>query len=87
MIQDGQTNLKLQSDGDANVVLRIDGQSSIQYNYSDIPLYEGEYIFTPSDNEQIVQIADHKASANIVINPIPSNYGKVTWNGYELHIE
>ena len=87
MIQDGQTNLKLQSDGDANVVLRIDGQSSIQYNYSDTPEFTGEYLYTPSETEQTINIANHKAIENIVIQAIPSNWGKVSWNGAELHIE
>lgn len=47
----------------------------------DVPVYEGEYEFTPSQNEQIVEISDKLAKENIIINPIPNNYGLVTWNG------
>lgn len=43
--------------------------------------YEGPVIFTPSANEQIIQTAGKTVAENIIINPIPSNYGLVTYNG------
>ena len=49
--------------------------------------YEGAYEFTPTEDAQTISIAGHKAAANIIINPIPSNYGKVTWTGTVLTIE
>lgn len=43
--------------------------------------YEGDYSFTPSDSEQIIEIAGKLATDNIVINPVPNNYGLITWDG------
>lgn len=85
-VQDGNATVNLLIDGESSGVDRIDGQSSVQYTFGDTPLYQGEYTFTPSDEIQTVRIADKKAEQNIVINPIPSNYGKVTWNGSYLYI-
>ena len=48
--------------------------------------YTGSYEFTPSDEVQTISIQDQMADADIIINPIPSNYGRVTWNGSVLTI-
>lgn len=48
--------------------------------------YEGEYNFTPTESQQIVQIANQTASQNITIEPIPSDYGKITWDGSTLTV-
>ena len=48
--------------------------------------YNGDYEFTPSAETQIIEIAHKTATYNITINPIPSNYGLVTWNGTILTI-
>ena len=43
--------------------------------------FEGPYEWTPSEDTQTVPISEKKATQNIVINPIPSNYGLITYNG------
>lgn len=43
--------------------------------------YEGEVVFTPSDSVQIIATKDLVLSDDITINPIPSNYGLISWNG------
>lgn len=48
--------------------------------------YQGVYEFTPSDETQIIPTSGLKLTQDIVINPIPSNYGLVTWNGSQLTI-
>ena len=48
--------------------------------------YGGEYEFTPTEAEQIIEIAEQKASQNITINPIPSNYGLITYNGSTITV-
>ena len=45
------------------------------------PEYEGEFEFTPGDEAQIIPVGGYRVSQDITINPIPSNYGKITWNG------
>lgn len=45
------------------------------------PDYHGEYEFTPNHETQILNTKNTALMQNIVINPIPSNYGQITWNG------
>lgn len=48
--------------------------------------FEGEYEYTPSQETQIIPIAEKRAVENITINPIPNNYGLITWNGSVLTV-
>ena len=48
--------------------------------------FEGEYEYTPTQAEQIIEIEGLRAVSNITINPIPSNYGLITWNGSTLTV-
>ena len=59
----------------------------MQYGvYGDTEEYEGSYVFTPTQSTQTIPIADKKATQDIIINPIPSNYGLITWNGAILTV-
>ena len=51
------------------------GQGLIQGNYS------GPYEVTPSEETQTLGTAGKTLNANVIIKPIPSNYGLITWNG------
>lgn len=46
-----------------------------------VPEYDGSYEFTPSADEQTVQTSGKRLAQDITINPIPNNYGLITWNG------
>lgn len=48
--------------------------------------YTGTYEFTPTRSTQVIEIANKKATADITINPIPKNYGLITWNGSVLTV-
>lgn len=48
--------------------------------------YEGEYVFTPTMSTQEVATSGKLLLRNITINPIPSNYGLITWNGSSLTV-
>lgn len=50
------------------------------------PSYDGPYEYTPTQSTQTVQIDGKQATQDIIINPIPSNYGLVQWNGAYLMI-
>lgn len=49
--------------------------------------YDGAYDFIPTEQAQTIQISDKTARANIIIEPIPSNYGRITYNGAYLTVE
>lgn len=48
--------------------------------------YDGPYEVTPTDQAQILSTADKVLEADIVIDPIPSNYGLITWNGTVINV-
>lgn len=48
--------------------------------------YTGVYEVTPTEEAQVLETSGLVASKDIVINPIPSNYGKITWNGGALTV-
>lgn len=43
--------------------------------------YSGDYTVTPSAQAQTLETGGHVLLSNITIEPIPSNYGLITWNG------
>ena len=48
--------------------------------------YEGDYEITPTDETQVLQTAGKWDRENITIKPIPSNYGRITWDGTALTV-
>ena len=48
--------------------------------------YEGPYTVTPTQSTQTLSTAFKTCVNNIVVNPIPSNYGLITWNGSVLTV-
>ena len=48
--------------------------------------YSGPYEVTPSEETQTLETALKTAMQNIVINPIPSNYGRISWDGAVLTV-
>ena len=50
------------------------------------PEYTGEYEVTPSQETQILNCAGLQMSEDVVVHPIPSNYGLITYNGAYLTV-
>lgn len=50
------------------------------------PAYRGEYEITPGTETQILETKEFYLNENITINPIPSNYGLITWNGSTITV-
>lgn len=50
------------------------------------PSYEGPYEATPSSEEQVLNTDAFYMNGNIVINPVPNNYGLITWDGSTLTV-
>lgn len=49
--------------------------------------YEGSYTVTPGQEAQVLETRGKIMTENVTVNPIPQNYGLVTWNGSALTIE
>lgn len=79
-----QPVIPLRIDDDVGIDLGVTEQIVIE-EHDTLP-YRGEYEFTPTEDVQTVPINGLRATRNITINPIPSNYGKITWNGSVLTV-
>lgn len=51
-----------------------------------VDVYEGPYEATPSRETQTLGTENLMMSRNVTINPIPSNYGLITYNGAILTV-
>ena len=83
VVLDGEMSLTLAFDGDMDLSLPMDGEMGIItiVRDSDIPYYTGPTEITPTEDTQILPTADTIVLENITVNPIPTNYGLITWNG------
>ena len=50
------------------------------------PAYDGPYSVTPSAEEQVLDTNGKRMTGDVVIDPIPQNYGLITWNGSVLTV-
>lgn len=55
--------------------------------HSDGQYFDGSYEYIPSDESQTISISHLTARQNIIIEPIPSNYGKIIYNGSFIRVE
>lgn len=53
---------------------------------SNIPDYEGSYTVTPTSESQTIPTANKRMVHDFVIDPIPSNYGLITYNGSTITV-
>lgn len=58
----------------------------IARDYVDREPYAGNYSVTPSAEAQVLQTNNLRMTDDITINPIPQNYGLITWNGSYLTV-
>lgn len=69
------------------VTLDVSEPTSIRYDEADyvplstIPIYDGPYELVPTETIQTIATTGKSMAQNIVINPIPSNYGLITDHG------
>ena len=72
------------------VTVKTDVLQGVTFDYSvnliDAESYDGPYRYTPTMEEQTIPINNKRATHDIVIDPIPSNYGLITWNGSVLTV-
>ncbi len=51
---------------------------------TEVPPYEGEYTVTPGEEQQTLPTAERLLRHDVVIEPIPSNYGRIEWDGTSI---
>ena len=74
-------------------LLSVDGDKPLKLSQINVgggggsrPHYQGQTEFVPTQGYQTVHTAGYLVDTDIVIDPIPSNYGKITWNGAVLTV-
>ena len=56
-------------------------ESPIARDYVERDPYEGDYSLTPGAEAVVLNTNGLRMTDNITVNPIPNNYGLITWNG------
>lgn len=86
VVLDGNCLLDLVQDGGAVLNIPFDGEYGTVTQVKAADYYTGETTVTPSAVEQRLATTGLLVSTDIIINPIPSNYGLITWNGSTLTV-
>ena len=64
-----------------------DGAFDVDFGYTPPQNeYQGPYEVTPSKQEQRLETENMVLATNVVIKPIPSNYGLITYNGSTITV-
>lgn len=65
----------------ADVRHEVDVGEHTDLRVVDYPAYGGQTVFTPSSSAQVIPTAGTVLVEDITINPIPSNYGRIEYDG------
>lgn len=49
-------------------------------------VYIGETVVTPNEETQTLYTNGKNMPSNVIVNPIPSNYGRIAWNGSTITV-
>lgn len=61
----------------------VTGNQTVR-EYVNAPPYRGEYVVTPSEETQMLSTGGCRMNGDVVVNAIPSNYGRLDWTGTTL---
>lgn len=86
VVLDGTCTLVNHLDGRCSLNTLLDGSVISILKVNDFDYYTGAYEVTPSAEVQTLSTQNLMMSQNVTINPIPSNYGLITWNGSALTV-
>lgn len=91
MIVGDEKLLNLTIEESNQISLSVGSEDALDFSVGEVihvggEKYRGAYEWTPSQESQTIQIDGLQAEGNITINPIPSNYGLITWNGATLTV-
>ena len=70
----------------SNPAIDASAKLSAPVKVTDLPVYDGAYEVTPTQETQVLDTALKAMSGNVIVKPIPSNYGLITWNGNTLTV-
>ena len=69
---------------ESNLNVRMGLSSHIEMIRADY--YDGSYDITPTQERQVFPVQYKTMAEDFIVEPIPSNYGLITWNGSYLMV-
>ena len=83
--------LKLKVKTDSSIRLKTVGGDASKFKlHEGVPIYPnqytGAYEVTPSVDTQTLSTRGLMMTDNVTVNPIPSNYGLITWDGSKITV-
>ena len=86
MIFDAELSININLEGEMCSSCTLDGELGVYKKVWAEETYDGATVVTPSREQQILPTAGKTVTENIVVNPIPQNYGLITWDGGVLRV-
>lgn len=86
VVIDGELSLVIPEQAEAGLTIAVDGEFGEVIKVKEGDPYRGQTVVTPSDERQTLPTTGFLMASDIVIEPIPSNYGRITWNGATLTV-
>lgn len=83
---DADLNMGTGLNGDATVAERLDGEYGSYHRVITGEEYTGQTDITPTRERQVLSTQGKAVNTNIIIEPIPQNYGLITWDGTRLMV-
>ena len=85
---DGDPQILNVKDGDVQLVTEVGAEFGVvtKVNEGAYPIYSGPVSVIPSRQAQVLPTVNKSVLQNIVVQPIPQNYGLITWNGTVLTV-
>lgn len=80
---------------DPKMLIRISQDERIKVSFKDTTIigtgggiepYRGTYEVTPTLFDQTLETENKRTLMNIIVKAIPSNYGRITWDGAKLTV-
>lgn len=86
VVIDGTVDVILTQSAEGALQVIRDGETGIITKVKEADPYTGPTVVTPSGQTQTLATTGLLLPTDIVINPIPQNYGLITWNGSTLTV-
>lgn len=82
----GDVSISIQLGGDMEISNQYGGEFGAFEKVTDFDVYDGPTEVTPRQETQTLRTAGLMVPQNIVVAPIPQNYGLITWDGSTITV-
>lgn len=86
VVLDGELSLRITEGAELSLLIPSAAEVGIVTAFREYPEYEGPLEFVPTEEAQTIPAAAHAFMHDIIIDPIPSNYGRIDWDGAALTV-